>query len=175
MGRWIRRGGFYPDRKLRSSDEAQRRLRNRKVHEDAHTDELDRKLRGRAPASFLPHALRLHRAHERYSSLGAQMVVAQRQSPVQRDHIVVRPLLTFIYNYSSASAFSMAAGVCCCTSTIQSMFRGNTPRRGNFRANRQDEPKDCEQGPPYNGGSQRPSLVFCARSVRSSGQLTFLS
>src|SRR4029077_11411082 len=46
LGRWIRRGGFYPDRKLRLFKKGSALFENRKVHEDAHTEGFTVRLRG---------------------------------------------------------------------------------------------------------------------------------
>ena len=97
LGRWIRRGGFWPDPKLRLFRRHAGRFQNRPVHEDV-------AVKG-ATATLLRGAL-LHHAYptlagyiehmNRYSSLAAEMAGARRFSVV---HIVLRPLATFFYNY----------------------------------------------------------------------------
>ena len=110
LGRWIRHGGFYPDRKLRLFRRGKGQFENRKVHEDVH-------LNGKSYA--LDHSYDLwgsdidiiHHSYptlsdyiehmNRYSSLGAEMVVAKQNGRVRFSviNIVVRPLATFIYSY----------------------------------------------------------------------------
>jgi len=101
MGRWIRHGGFYPDRKVRLFARGSARFdEDRRVHEDVRTDR---------PVKCIQTGALLHHSYptlsdyidhmNRYSSLGAQMVVAQGTVRFSVTNIVLRPLLTFIYNY----------------------------------------------------------------------------
>ena len=99
LGRWIRHGGFWPDPKLRLFQRAAGRFEDRAVHEDV-------QLRG--PTALLSGAL-IHHSYptladyvdhmNRYSSLGAEMLVARGPVRFSGFNIVVRPLATFIYNY----------------------------------------------------------------------------
>ena len=101
MGRWIRHGGFYPDKKLRLFRRGSGRFEDRLVHEDI---ALAPGLRIEDPGGIdlIHHAyptLSGYIEHmNRYSSLGAQMAVekGRRSSPLE---IVLRPLTTFLYNY----------------------------------------------------------------------------
>jgi glycosyltransferase involved in cell wall biosynthesis len=100
MGRWIEHGGFWPDAKLRLFRRSAGRFESRLVHEDILVE-------GRT-GRILSGAL-IHRSYptlsdyiehmNRYSSLGAEMVVAQGKVGFSVINIVLRPLLTFIYNY----------------------------------------------------------------------------
>jgi glycosyltransferase involved in cell wall biosynthesis len=100
MGRWIKHGGFWPDPKLRLFRRAGGRFEDRAVHEDAHIE-------GRT--QVIAHGALIHHSYptlsdyiehmNRYSSLGAEMVVAKGKVGFRFLNIVVRPLLTFIYNY----------------------------------------------------------------------------
>jgi glycosyltransferase involved in cell wall biosynthesis len=99
LGRWIRRGGFYPDRKLRLFRRGAARFENRRVHEDAHADGLTVSLRGTLLHHSYPTLSDYIDHMNRYSSLGAEMVVAKGNVRFSVTNIVVRPLLTFIYNY----------------------------------------------------------------------------
>jgi glycosyltransferase involved in cell wall biosynthesis len=111
LGRWIRHGGFYPDDKLRMFKRCAGRFEDRAVHEDvklqsgqhAYDAALHYDLGGRFDllhhsyptlADYIEHM-------NRYSSLGAQMVVAQGNGKVRFNviNIVVRPMATFLYNY----------------------------------------------------------------------------
>ena len=105
LGRWIRHGGFYPDPKMRLFRRGAGQFEDRLVHEDA---------RVTGPTARLKNHL-LHRAYptldsylehmNRYSSLGAQMAVAQRPRAFSFVDIVIRPRLAFCYNYILRGGF----------------------------------------------------------------------
>ena len=99
LGRWIRHGGFWPDRKLRLFQRGAATFEDRLVHEDV-------KLNG--PTAILDGAITHHSYPtlsdyidhmNRYSSLGAEMAVANGPRGFSVINIVLRPLATFIYNY----------------------------------------------------------------------------
>jgi glycosyltransferase involved in cell wall biosynthesis len=108
LGRWIRHGGFHPDRKLRLFRRGKGRFADRQVHETLHLDgksyAMDHSydLWG-SDISVLHHAyptLSDYIEHmNRYSSLGAEMVAAKGRVRFSVTNIVLRPLATFIYNY----------------------------------------------------------------------------
>jgi glycosyltransferase involved in cell wall biosynthesis len=99
LGRWIRHGGFYPDPKLRLFRRGCGRFGERPVHEVVQVD---------GPTGTLKHAL-VHNAYptlegyisqmNRYSSLGAEIVLAEGGGGFSLLNIVVNPLATFVYNY----------------------------------------------------------------------------
>jgi glycosyltransferase involved in cell wall biosynthesis len=99
LGRWIRHGGFYPDRKLRLFRRGMGRFGERPVHEVVQVT---------GPTATLDHAL-VHSAYptlqgyietmNRYSSLGAEIVVAKGSGGFSLLNIVLNPLATFFYNY----------------------------------------------------------------------------
>ena len=99
LGRWIRHGGFYPDRKLRLFRRGLGRFGERPVHEVVEVD---------GPTATLNHAL-VHNAYptlegyiqhmNRYSSLGAEIAVAEGRGGFSLLNIVINPLATFLYNY----------------------------------------------------------------------------
>jgi hypothetical protein len=105
LGRWIKHGGFYPDRKLRLFRKGLGTFPLQAVHETVSVQ--GRTVVASHNFSFEDMALK-HHAYptlsdyiehmNRYSSLGAEMAVArgQRGSLV---NIVFRPLCTFVYNY----------------------------------------------------------------------------
>ena len=99
MERWIRRGGFYPDRKLRLVKRTLAKFEDRVVHEDMKLDGRTANLRG----AILHHAyptLSSYLEHmNRYSSLGAEMSVAAGKRGFSFFNIVVRPWATFFYNF----------------------------------------------------------------------------
>jgi glycosyltransferase involved in cell wall biosynthesis len=101
LGRRIKHGGYYPDRKLRLFARGSARFDEaRAVHEDAHTN---RRIAILKVGALLHHSyptLSDYIDHmNRYSSLGAEMVVAKGKVRFSVINIVLRPLATFIYNY----------------------------------------------------------------------------
>lgn len=101
LGRWIRYGGFYPDKKLRLFRKCNGRFENRLVHEDVVLTSGAR-IEDPGNIDLLHHAYPSIAGYiehmNRYSSLGAQMAVEQgsRSGPVD---LVLRPVATFFYNY----------------------------------------------------------------------------
>ncbi len=101
LGRPLRHGGFWPDAKLRMFRSGMGRVEDRVVHETF-------RVTGRLGTLYSP---LLHHSYptlsdyiehmNRYSSLGAEMVVANSNGKVRFSviNIVLRPLLTFVYNY----------------------------------------------------------------------------
>jgi len=101
LGRWIRHGGFYPDKKLILFRRGNGRFEERLMREDVALaagswteDPGNIDLIHHAypsMASYIEHM-------NRYSSLGAQMAVekGRRSGPVD---ILLRPISTFFYNY----------------------------------------------------------------------------
>jgi glycosyltransferase involved in cell wall biosynthesis len=100
MGRWMRRGGFWPDPKLRLFRRGSGSFEDRAVHED---------VRVNGPTKLIPYGALVHHSYftlsdyiehmNRYSSLGAEMVAAKGTVRFSVINIVLRPLATFIYNY----------------------------------------------------------------------------
>jgi len=100
LGRWIKHGGFWPDPKLRLFLRGNGRFEDRAVHEDVRVD---------GPTKLIPHGALAHHSYptlsdciehmNRYSSLGAQMVVEKGKVHFSLMNIVLRPLATFVYNY----------------------------------------------------------------------------
>jgi glycosyltransferase involved in cell wall biosynthesis len=101
LGRWIRRGGFYPDKKLRLFRKGSGRFENRLVHEDVALTPGTR-IEDPGNIDLIHHAypsIANYIEHmNRYSSLGAQMAAGKdrRSGPVD---LVLRPIATFLYNY----------------------------------------------------------------------------
>jgi glycosyltransferase involved in cell wall biosynthesis len=101
LGRWIKHGGFWPDYKMRLFRQGAGQFEDRAVHEDVLLD---------GPLAKLDNVL-LHHSYptlsdyiehmNRYSSLGAEMVVAEGKGRARFSliNILFRPLITFIYNY----------------------------------------------------------------------------
>jgi len=99
LGRWIRHGGFYPDPKLRLIRRGTGEFEEYGAHPTI-------KING--PTGRLKHAM-IHNAYptlrgyidhmNSYSSSGAQVVVGKGYRGFSFSDIVLRPMLTFVYNY----------------------------------------------------------------------------
>jgi glycosyltransferase involved in cell wall biosynthesis len=100
LGQWIKHGGFWPDPKLRFFRRGSGRFEDRAVHET---------VRVSGPTTTLQQGALLHHCYptvsdyiehmNRYSTLGAEIAVADGRTGVGVINIAVRPLVTFIYNY----------------------------------------------------------------------------
>jgi hypothetical protein len=100
LGQWIEHGGFWPDPKLRLFRRGRGRFEDRAVHETVMVN---------GPTAKLKHGAILHHCYptlsdyiehmNRYSSLGAEMAVAEGRNGFSVINIAVRPLVTFLYNY----------------------------------------------------------------------------
>ena len=109
LGRWIKHGGFWPDRKLRLFRHGTGKFKVTSVHETLEVQEYrgggitvtSRRLRGALIHHSYPTLSDYIEHMNRYSSLGAEMVVAKGDGKVRFSviNIVLRPLATFIYNY----------------------------------------------------------------------------
>jgi len=100
LGRWIRHGGYWPDPKLRLFRRGRGRFESRAVHEDVQVDGFSRQVQKGAILHHCYPTLSDYIEHmNRYSSLGAEMVVAKGKVRSSVINIVLRPLATFIYNY----------------------------------------------------------------------------
>jgi glycosyltransferase involved in cell wall biosynthesis len=100
LGRWMKHGGFWPDPKLRFFRRGAGKFANRAVHEDLQIEGRTGQIRYGALVHHSYPALSDFVDHmNRYSSLGAEMVVAKGRVRFSVINIVLRPLATFIYNY----------------------------------------------------------------------------
>lgn len=100
LGRWMKHGGFWPDPKLRLFRRGRGRFEGRPVHEDIRVD---------GPTKVIARGALIHHSYptlsdyiehmNRYSSLGAEMVVAKGTVRFSFINIILRPLFTFLYNY----------------------------------------------------------------------------
>lgn len=99
LGRWIKHGGFYPDRKLRLFRRGTGKVEDRAVHETVQVCGRTATLGG----NLLHHAyptLQSYIGHmNKYSTLGAEMAITEHKRGFSLWNIVVRPWATFIYNY----------------------------------------------------------------------------
>lgn len=109
LGRWIRRGGYSPDPKLRLFRRGAAQFEERAVHETMRCSGRTGQLRG----ELLHHAyptLESYIEHmNRYSTLGAGQVLARgrgRRGLVSfLWNVVVTPAATFLYNYVLRAGF----------------------------------------------------------------------
>ena len=107
LGRWIKHGGFWPDRKLRLFRRGSGRFKEAAVHETMEVKEhssggvviSSRRLKGALLHHSYPTLTDYIDHMNRYSSLGAEMAVAKGHGGFSVFNIVLRPLATFIYNY----------------------------------------------------------------------------
>jgi len=100
LGRWMKHGGFWPDPKLRLFRRGKGRFENRAVHEDVKVDGITRRIQAGALLHHSYPTISDYIEHmNRYSSLGAEMVVAKGKVRFSAINIVLRPMATFIYNY----------------------------------------------------------------------------
>jgi glycosyltransferase involved in cell wall biosynthesis len=103
MGRWMRFGGFYPDPKLRLFKRGTAFVTGADPHDhielNKNVDQRTRQFR-HALIHYTYPTLFLYLEHmNRYSSLGARDAVAKGHRSFSLINIVLRPLLTFVYNY----------------------------------------------------------------------------
>jgi glycosyltransferase involved in cell wall biosynthesis len=103
LGRWMRHGGFYPDPKLRLFRRGQGFVTGHDPHDRCELKpevvQQTRQFKNALVHYTYPN-LTLYIAHmNRYSSLGAQLAVAEGHRGFSFADIVLRPLATFMYNY----------------------------------------------------------------------------
>jgi glycosyltransferase involved in cell wall biosynthesis len=100
LGRWMKHGGFWPDPKLRLFRRGYGRFEARAVHETLKVDGYTARLKSGALLHHSYPTISDYIDHmNRYSSLGAEMVTARGPIRFSITNIVLRPILTFIYNY----------------------------------------------------------------------------
>jgi glycosyltransferase involved in cell wall biosynthesis len=105
FGTWLKRCGYYPDPKLRLVKRGTTQFELRPVHEDMKMPGRKGHLRG----DLLHHAYKnledFLEHQNRYSSLGAEMVVAKGKVGFSFVNIVLRPLVRFVYSYFFRAGF----------------------------------------------------------------------
>ena len=99
LGRWIKHGGFYPDPKLRLIRRGAGKFQEYGAHPTIKVEGATGRLKHALIHNSYPD-LRGYIDHmNSYSSSGAEIAVAQAHRGFSLLNIVVRPKLTFIYNY----------------------------------------------------------------------------
>jgi glycosyltransferase involved in cell wall biosynthesis len=99
LGRWIKHGGFYPDPKLRLIRHGAGKFEEYGAHPTIRVDGATGRLKHALVHDAYP-TLRGYIDHmNSYSSSGAEVAVAKGHRAFSLVNIVVRPKLTFIYNY----------------------------------------------------------------------------
>jgi glycosyltransferase involved in cell wall biosynthesis len=96
LGRWIKHGGFWPDRKLRLFRRGSGHVDERAVHETVKVEGPTGTLKGALIHHAYPTLSSYIEHMNRYSSLGAEMAGPRGFNLI---NIYIRPQLTFFYNY----------------------------------------------------------------------------
>lgn len=99
LNRWLKRSGFYPDRKLRLVKRGLGAFELRPVHESMKTVGRVGRLSGDLIHHAYPTLGSFIETMNRYSSLGGQMVADERTSGFSITNIMLLPLVGFIYRY----------------------------------------------------------------------------
>lgn len=99
MNRWLRHGGLYPDMKLRLFRKGKARFIDQPVHESMECNGMVSGLYGALNHYSYPNISGFIEHLNRYSSLGAQMAVANGPRGFNPIMILLNPFATFIKNY----------------------------------------------------------------------------
>ncbi len=109
LSRWMRHGGYYPDRKLRLFRRGMARFRETPVHETLSTNCPVAKLEGDLVHHAYPSLTSYLEHVERYSTLGAEIAVSRGRTGGSWfgfvDGVLLNPLATFLYNYGFRLGF----------------------------------------------------------------------
>ena len=99
LGRWIRHGGFYPDPKLRLIRRGAGKFVEYGAHPTIQVNGQTARFEGALVHNAYPN-LRGYIDHmNSYSSSGAEVAAGKGYRGFNPLNIVIRPLLTFLYNY----------------------------------------------------------------------------
>jgi len=99
LNRWIKRSGYYPDRKLRLVRRGMGQFEDRAVHESRHMKGKVGRLEGDLIHHAYPTLEGFIEHANRYSSLGGEMVASEGPVGFSLGNILLRPLVAFIYRY----------------------------------------------------------------------------
>jgi glycosyltransferase involved in cell wall biosynthesis len=105
LGRWIRHAGFYPDAKLRLFRKGSVWFEERAVHESMKFDGPTQRLQGDLLHNAYPTLESYFEHMNRYSSLGAVEAAKKGRRAGLIADVLLRPLLTFVYNYGFRLGF----------------------------------------------------------------------
>jgi len=109
LGRWMRHGGFWPDRKIRLFQRGAAQFEERPVHESIHVSGPVGELQSPLHQHSYPTLVGYIEHMNRYSSLGAETALAR--GVTSRNwfafifNVIVRPKFTFLYNYVLRGGF----------------------------------------------------------------------
>jgi glycosyltransferase involved in cell wall biosynthesis len=99
LGRWLKHGGFYPDSKLRLVRRELAQFEPRAVHESMRKVPRTSRLQGDLVHHAYPTIEDFIEHANRYSSLGAEVIVAEGRGGFSILNIVFRPIARFLYAY----------------------------------------------------------------------------
>ena len=112
LGAWIKHGGGYPDRKIRLFPRGSLWFGERRVHEDIKVSD-EAKARGARVVEL--NSPLIHHTYptltgyiehmNRYSTLGGEILLEKKRTGFSLLHIVVTPVVRFIYNYILRGGF----------------------------------------------------------------------
>jgi len=109
LGRWIRHGGFYPDRKLRLFRRGKGDFTERAVHETLRVDGSTTILAGDLIHRAYPTLTAYIESMNGYSSLGAEVAVQEGRTSKSflsfLTNVYLRPVLNFSWNYVFRGGF----------------------------------------------------------------------
>jgi glycosyltransferase involved in cell wall biosynthesis len=109
LGRWIRHGGFYPDRKLRLFRRGTGEFAERVVHETMRVNGSTATLQGDLIHHAYPTLAGYIETMNRYSTLAAEVLIRERRVRSSLGwffvNIRLRPVLNFVWNYFFRGGF----------------------------------------------------------------------
>jgi glycosyltransferase involved in cell wall biosynthesis len=110
LGRWMRHGGFYPDRKLRLFKKGKGAFQHREVHENLKVEGVTSNLSAALVHNSYPTLTGYISSMNHYSSLGAEVARTKRPRlgrsfPGFVANVFFRPVLSFCWNYIVRGGF----------------------------------------------------------------------
>jgi glycosyltransferase involved in cell wall biosynthesis len=105
FGRWIRHGGYWPDRKRRLFRRGRGRVENRPVHEDVEIEGKVESLRNGLHHDGYPTIGSYIENMDWYSTLKAQWLLDKGHRGFSFSYIVLAPICQFLYNYFLRGGF----------------------------------------------------------------------
>lgn len=109
LGRWIRRGGFYPDCKLRLTRRGRGQFVERSVHETMRVEGRTLNLQNALIHHAYPTLAGYIDTMNRYSSLAAEIARSENEPANSAfsflTHVFLRPSANFVWNYFARGGF----------------------------------------------------------------------